>query len=406
MGPRISKAGGQPGKTRLTALAILPNRDLAQQFLRTLPQSGAFQITAEWTSYPPIPALESQLRQVRPDVLLVDVSGNLEQAAALMESVAAWPAPVPVIGLHVANEADAVLRCLRAGAAEFLAAPFSADLQREAVTRIARLLPDQAPAGTRRASLLVFSSTKPGSGASTLAAHTAFALRDVAGGRILLADFDLWNGTTRLLFKLPEGPSLPHVLRAAESGVLGSGPEAWAALVFHKQGVDILAAASPPSAADIEASKLQKLLEGARAAYDWVVVDLPTVFDRLSLLVLADADHGFLVSTTELPSLHLTRKAVALLSQLGLGEGSFHVVVNRAGKGDGIAREAMAKIFKAPVYASFPQEWLPLHRALSAGQPLGTCALAKAIEDFAQVICARTRAGEAGTGVPALRRTG
>jgi CheY-like chemotaxis protein len=186
----------------LKAVAILPNRSLAQQFLRALPERRAFQIDAEWTTYPALAKLESQLRQTGPDVVLVDVSADLSRATTLIEAVAGGARPVPVIALHISNDAGPLLECLRAGAVEFLYAPFTGELQRQAVARIARLLPGRQSLETRRGRLVAFSSAKPGSGASTLAAHTAFALHEVTGQRILLVDFALFSGTMRLLFKL------------------------------------------------------------------------------------------------------------------------------------------------------------------------------------------------------------
>src|SRR5438105_2601827 len=66
----------------LAALAVLPNRGPAQEFLRALAGSRAFEVMTEWTSYPPVSKLESQVRQMRAEVVLIDVSTNLGQAAA------------------------------------------------------------------------------------------------------------------------------------------------------------------------------------------------------------------------------------------------------------------------------------------------------------------------------------
>ena len=225
-----------PPSRPLTAVAILPSRNLAQQFLRALPESRAFQIAAEWTGYPGLAKLDSQLRQARPDVLLVDVTADLAQATAIIAAAAALANPVPVIALHVANEGNALLECLRAGAAEFLYAPFTRELQIEAVARIAALLPGKEGAETRRGRLVVFASAKPGSGSSTLAAHSAFALHEVTGQRILLIDFALASGTMRLLFKLPGLPSLTEALRALEENGLHPTPETWGPIVQQKGG--------------------------------------------------------------------------------------------------------------------------------------------------------------------------
>ena len=43
------------------------------------------------------------------------------------------------------------------------------------------------------------------------------------------------------------------------------------------------------------------------------------IFQRLSLLTLSEADRAFIVSTSDLASLHLARKAVKLVTQLGHG---------------------------------------------------------------------------------------
>jgi len=390
-----------PPSRPLTAVAILPNRSLAQQFLRALPESRAFQITAEWTGYPAQAKLDSQLRQARPDVLLVDVTADLAQATAIIAAVAGLAAPIPVIALHVANEGDALLECLRA--VEFLYAPFTRQLQIDAVGRIAALLPGKEGAETRRGRLIVFASAKPGSGSSTLAAHSAFALHEVTGQRILLIDFALASGTMRLLFKLPGAPSLTEALRALGENGLHPTPETWAPIVQRKGGVDVLPSPDTLSVSTPDPSKLRRILECARPVYDWVIVDLPSVFERLSLLMVPEADHGFLVTTPELPSLHLTRKAVSLLAHMGLRSENFHVIVNRAGRADEVTLEAMAKIFQAPVYATFPNDYLSLHKALSAGQPIGSCALERALWEFARTICSQQRAVSA---APPLEKAG
>jgi len=402
MEARISSTKSFANQSELAAVAILPNRSLAQQFLRALPESRAFHIAAEWTSDPLVSKLESQLRQSRPDVVLIDVSADLARSVALIEAICSLGIAVPVIALHLANEAGAVLECLRAGATEFLYAPFTSELQRHAATRVASLLPGEPSTQTRRGRLVVFSSAKPGSGASTLAAHTAFALHEVTGQRILLVDFALWSGTMRLLFKLPGAPSVAEAIEAVDADEMHPTLETWAKLVQRKGGVDLLPSPVALSTGNLDPSKLRKILDSARPVYDWVIVDLPTVFERLSLLMLPESEHGFLVTTPELPSLLLRRKAVSLLSQIGLSVDHFKVIVNRAGRADEVTLEAMAKIFKAPVYATFPNDYLSLHKALSAGQPIGPCALERALWEFARAICSQPRRAETHADRPAM----
>ena len=102
-------------QSELTSLVISPNRELAQQFSATLPVTRAFHILAEMKSYPPIQTLDIRLRQLRPDLVFVDLASDLDQAAELIEFVAAIRPPVFVVGLHFLNDSGAILRSLRAG---------------------------------------------------------------------------------------------------------------------------------------------------------------------------------------------------------------------------------------------------------------------------------------------------
>ncbi len=68
-------------------------------------------------------------------------------------------------------------------------------------------------------SLVAFTSAKPGSGASTLAAQTAFALRRTTSQRVLLADFDLMGGIIGFYLKLTNTKSLLDALQIADQPI-------------------------------------------------------------------------------------------------------------------------------------------------------------------------------------------
>jgi pilus assembly protein CpaE len=376
-------------QSELTSLLISPNRELAQQFSATLPAARSFHILAEMKTYPPVPTLDIRLRQLRPDLVFLDLTTDLDVATGLIEFIAGIRPPVYVVGLHTQNASDAILRSLRAGATEFLYAPFDIEMQRQAVGRIARLRKPPKPSEAERGRLVVFSSAKPGSGASTLACQTAFALGKLSGKRILLADFDLCNGSVAFFFKISPYSSLLDALKQIEEN---SQPD-WSALVTNTEGVDVLTAPDTPAATSVDQDRLHVALESVREIYDWIVVDLPSVFEKLSLLTISDSDEAFLVSTAELPSLHLTRKAVAYLGMLGFGLERYKVLVNRLGKQEGIKSEDMAKIFGAPCHAMFPNDYLSIHKGLTVGAPLGAkCPLGKSVETFAGQLAVRAQA--------------
>ena len=363
----------------LTALAICPNRELSQAFAATLPQTRAFHILGELKAYPPPSALDIRLRQLRPDVVLVDLATDLGAATQVIEYIASLRPPVFVIGLHAINDSEAILQSLRAGATEFLYYPFDIDVQREAIGRILRLRQPTTKVDAHRGKLVAFTSSKPGSGSSTLASQVAHSLRKNNNTRVLLADFDQWSGTVGFYFKVSHWSSLPDALR-----LIGERDADWASMVVSADGIDVLPAPDAPKGEKVDANRLHDLLEYVRALYDYVLIDLPVVFDPLSLMTLSNADEAFLVTTAEMPALHLTRRAVQfLMAEAGIGQERFRVVVNRMDR-DSIAGEELAKIFGAPVFKTLPNDYLSLHKAMTVGQPLGgKSALGRLIEEIA-----------------------
>jgi len=134
----------------------------------------------------------------------------------------------------------------------------------------------------------------------------------------------------------------------------------------------------------VDGVRLHAVLEYARMNYDWVVVDLPVVFQRLSLMAISESDRAFLISTSELPSLHLARKAVNLLDHLGFPKDRFQIMINRINRRDDIAGSDIERLFNCAVDSRIPNDYFSLHRAVTLGQPVdGHCELGKAIENLA-----------------------
>lgn len=366
-------------ETELNAVLISPNRELADAFLAAVSRVRGFQILADLRSYPPEHTIEIRLRQLQPEVALIDLTTSLEQAGELIRYLSSLRPPVQVVGLHTHNDSEVILRAVRMGAAEFLYAPFEPAAQEQAVARLRKMREPERTSEPDTGKLVVFSSAKPGSGSSTLAAQTAFALKRATGKRVLLADFDLTGGTIGFFLKVAHRYSLVDVVEDSFADV-----SRLSSFMVTCGGVDILPAPETPYAKPVDPLRVQEVLQYWRFLYDWVVIDLPSIFQRISLLALSEAEKAFLVSTSELPSLHLTRKAIALLNQLGFNKDRYQVLVNRANKKDGLGGSDLGKLFDCPVHACMPNDYFSLHRVITLGRPLaGDCELGKAVESLA-----------------------
>ncbi|MBI1897664.1 MAG: hypothetical protein HYS04_14230 [Acidobacteria bacterium] len=367
-------------KEELTALLISPSRALAEQFAASLQVSRAFRILADVPQYLSPHQIDGKLHQLRPDVLLLDVGTSLDAACELIRFATSLRPPVHVIGLHLHNDSTAIVKSLRNGASEFLYAPFEISVQEAAVSRIQKLLQPETGSDRDQGKLVVFSSAKPGSGASTLAVQTAFALQRCSKQPVLLVDLDLMCGSLGFYLKLEPQYSIVDALSNSER----LEPDFWSSLVSSNGGVDVLAGPELPHPEPLDPARLHELLQYARRRYAWVVTDLPSIFHRVSLMALSESDRAFLISTSELGSLHLARKAVRMLTQLGFEPSRFQLLVNRINKNDGINTGGLSKLFDCKVDASLPNDYFSLHRVVAMGEPLeADTELGRAIDGLA-----------------------
>jgi pilus assembly protein CpaE len=382
-------------EAELTALLIAPDRGLAEQFLATLQETKTFQVLADLRNYPTRQTLDIRLRQLQPDVVLLDVASHSETACELIRFLGCFRPATQVVGLALTNDSELIIRTLRLGATEFLAAPFAAAEQWDATARIRRLRAADPGAERESGKVVVFASAKPGAGASTLAVQTAFALRRRTGQRVLLVDLDLAGGSLAFYLKLHASASVADALERA--GFLE--PALWASLVAHCEGVEVLAGPDEPAVEVLEPNRLHDLLEFARMVYAFTVLDTPAVPHRSSLLALSESDRGFVVSTPDLASLHLTHRAVRLLDQFGFGKDRFQILINRFGKRDGVGVADIRKMFTHPVEAVLPNDYFALHQAVSLGQPLAADhELGKAVDRIAGAVIEAAREDKNGAG--------
>ncbi len=362
------------------AVLIAPNRKLADQFVQAVAQTHAFEIVADLKQYPSEAALDIRLRQHKPEAVLLDVSADLEAACELIRHLVSMCPPVPVVGLDASSRPEVVMRVLRLGGSEFLAAPFDPQVQKDAAGGLARSRVAEVEPRAEPGKIIAFASAKPGSGASVLACQTAFALHRATGRSVLLADLDLSGGSVGFYTGVKGHHSFLSALEQADC----AETSCWQSLVASFRGVDVLPGPATPSPIRAEPMRLRQVLDQARSTYDWAILDLPAIFHQLSLLALTEADRTFLIATTELPSLHAARRAVDLIGQIGIGRDRFEVLLNQVGKRGAMSDADLERVLNCPVRTTLPDDHSGLLEAVALGQPVrADSSLGKAIDGLA-----------------------
>src|SRR5271156_203210 len=133
-------------------------------------------VTREFSSYPELDEIPKML-QDNYDVVIVDLDSNPEYALDLIESICGLASPTVMV-YSAKTDSELLVRCMRAGAREFLTQPFSSGMIAEAMVRASVRRPAPRPAEKKKAlgRMFVFLGAKGGSGVTTLACNFAVSL--------------------------------------------------------------------------------------------------------------------------------------------------------------------------------------------------------------------------------------
>lgn len=206
-----------------------------------------------------------------------------------------------------------------------------------------------------------------GTGRSLLCANLAVAMRQVTGEDVVAVDCNPAWGVLEVIFDLQ-----PARTTASLTPRLGSldGKAVEGALVRHESsGVRILAGPDEPgSPGELTGQAVEVLLPLLRTHYDWVLLDLSTRLDDLTLAALERSDTIVVVSTLDLPVLRQVKRALATLRQLGLAD-RLDLVLNRADADTGVALSDAVQTLGMKPLAVLPSDGLTAVRSVSDGVP-------------------------------------
>lgn len=351
----------------------------------------------EFVTYPPgAGAVAEALRQDF-DVVIIDLDSDPDYALQLVENISI-DGSTNVIVYSAKPDPAVLMRCMRAGAREFLPIPVSIESMTEALLRVsARRIEVPAKEATRRSmmqesrgKLLVFMSAKGGAGVTTIASGLAISLAQEFGERVLLIDLSLPMGDAALTLGLKSEFSTVNALNnfhRLDGSLLNS------LIVRHDSGLHVLPAPSDITAYRFENDAVFKLLRVARQEFDYVIVDGGSRFEAHDAYMVDDTAEIFLVTQIGVSEL---RNSNRLVKQLVVDGGpKVEIVINRF---DSDASEIddyqIKKALTQPIRWKIPNDYAAVRRTQNLGQPLNKedSQIARTIREMAESICGKSPA--------------
>ena len=365
----------------LRALVLGGSAELAAELGRCLEASEQFAVLRTVERHPPLEEVNRLLRAYAPQAVFLGVDRlreAIELAAAIEEAVPGLP--VVAFGSHA--EPQTLLELMKAGVRDFLPPPFGLQSALDLAYRLREKLSKSPPAFELTDLVFAFLPAKAGVGASTLAVNTAVTLSRRLNKNVLLADFDLNSGLVGFMLKLAGTYS---VVDAAEMSAQ-LDDSLWQRIVLHKGTLHVLPSGRLDPGVRIPPDQLGQLLNFTRRLYHVICADLSGNLEKYSIELMHEAKRIFLVTTPEVPPLHLARERLRLLRSLDLAD-RVNVLVNRHHRASALSLRQIEDVLETPVYATFANSYRSVHQAVIEGRPLDESSeLGKQIAAFAQRI--------------------
>jgi pilus assembly protein CpaE len=344
--------------------------------------------TREFPAYPGLDDLP-QLLSAEYDVIIIELDSNPEHALDLVENICG-NSSTTVMVYSAQADSELLVRCMRAGAREFITAPIVPTAIAEALVRASVRRP--AARGGKKAlgKLFVFASAKGGSGVTTVASNFALMLAKESGQSTVLIDLDLPLGNVAIDLGITTQFSTANAIESSDrldSNLLTT------LLTKHRSGLSVLAAPDRYVPVPLSDQAVEKLLNVARQDFDNVVIDAGSSIGATCKTLFKGANIVYLITQVSISGLRNSNRVISEF--FSSGGPQLEIVLNRfLPRSLGIDEENITKALTRPVNWKIPSDYLAARRAQNTATPL-------AMEDspISQVIrqMARTACGLPGT---------
>jgi pilus assembly protein CpaE len=362
-------------------------------------QSGHIQ---EFISYPS--DLDDVPRELghNYDLIVVDLDGDTEYALDLVECIcASGAALVMVYSAH--SNPELLLRCMRAGAREFLTLPLNPTAIAEALVRASairhatRLVEPIAPLGK----LLTFLSAKGGSGVTTLACNFAVSLAKESKLKTLLIDLNLPLGDAAINLGIKPRYNTVNALQNADrlDATFFS-----TLLEHHSSGLSVLAAPSELANAEVFTESINKLLEVSRQQFDYVVVDAGSRMELRHSQLFDSTASIYLVTQVGIPELRNSNRLISKFATQGGPK--IEIVLNRFdSRSQKIDDGEISKALTRPVNWRIPNDYAAVRKMQNTATPLALeiSPISKMIQQMTKSACGQASAPNANRGFSLFR---
>jgi pilus assembly protein CpaE len=330
--------------------------------------------------------LANVLRKDQPDVVLLDFPVSDETAMEQIELALVKSPGTHLVLVSPDRSVEFLMRAMRAGVREVLPAPMSQQTVQQAIKHAQG---KQFINGRHRHSVgqvLAVIPAKGGAGGTFLATNLAYAL-SLQGASVAVLDLNLYLGDAAMFLgncvPVSSVVDLSRQTHRMDATLLDSS------MIKYSEKLHVLAAPeSPERVSDVTVESLQKIIETARNRYDFVILDVSSMLDPLTIRALDMADVIYLTLQLDVPFVRAAKLMVSVFRTLGYASSQLNLIVNRYEKAGDITLLDVEKTTSLKVLKTIPNSHVSVRASVNQGVPLLKLAprdpVARALQEWAQ----------------------
>lgn len=314
------------------------------------------------------------LLQNMPSGILVVCCSQAQKTEDLeaLESMT-WANPqISVILISDSDGKEDLVRAMRSGVREVVASP---PAQTDLIAALSRVVAHHEKSRTSEdgyvgsGKIVAFISCKGGCGSTFLAANTAHLIADTFNRRCVLVDLDLQYGDASY-YMSQDGvknniSDLTQQIERLDAQLLNS--------CMHSISPRLNLLAAPDEAGvalAITASQLEQVLTLAKRMHEFVLLDLDSTIDAVTLKALDMADVVYVAMECNLPVVRNAKRLVKLFRSLGYGDDKLRLLVNKYQEDGQLDVKSIEQAVGIKVHHTIPNQFAAVTEAFNLGKPL------------------------------------
>lgn len=400
-GSSIFSRGSDASVAGVLSIALIgPDEDRRKQLVSAL--EGVQGCTVrEFTSFPPDLDVLPQMLEQKYDVIIVDLDSDPKYSLEVVEAIFAYGTATVMVYSGQAD-LDLAVRCMRAGAREFIKLPVVQSELADALARVSVRGPSTQQSRKSTRKLFVFLGAKGGCGVTTLASNFAISVAQESKQSTLLIDFGLPLGDAALNLGMVTEYSTANALQDStrlDTSFLST------LLARHSSGLSVLAAPGEFPRFAFANDAIDRLMAVARQNFDYVVVDVGSRLDLRSTAVFDESANLYLITQVGVSEL---RNANRLISQYFSARGArLQIVLNRyIPRALGFDEKHIQKALTRAAEWKIPDDYATARRTQNTATPIALedSPISRAIRQMARKACGLPEKTHGGGGLLGLFR--